>query len=102
MKFFQHDAPSSDSRPTASPQLIELTLTTLGITALIAGLMIMPSLGLSTAGFYLGLLSLVAFLAMSIFAGRMLAERAALARQKCPVRNPAQELARQYQERHHG
>jgi len=100
MNFFQHDAPSSESHP-ASSRLAELTLTTLGIVALTSGLLIMPTLGLSTAGFYLGLLSLVAFMMMAIFAGRMLTERAEMARQKCPVRNPAEELARRYQERHH-
>ncbi|MCG6156419.1 hypothetical protein [Rubinisphaera margarita] len=101
MNSYQHDAPSSESHP-ASSRLAVLSVTTLGVFALTSALLIMPTLALSTAGFYLGLASLVAFMATSIFAGRILSERAELARQKCPVRNPAQELANRYQDRHHG
>jgi F0F1-type ATP synthase assembly protein I len=59
-------------------QLAELILTSLGIISLVVGLIVMPSLGLTLAEFYAGLLALVAFMVLCFCAGQLVVIREAL------------------------
>ena len=55
--------------------LAEFTLTAMGIVGLIVGLFVMPSLELSEAGFYLGLVGLVVFMVLCFCAGQLVVIR---------------------------
>lgn len=59
-------------------QLAEWVLTTLGIIGLLVGLLVMPSLGLTMAGFYVGLLALVGFMVLCFGAGQLAVIRESL------------------------
>ena len=61
-------------------QLAEFTLTTVGILGLVVGLFVLPTLDLNETGFYLGLLTLVAFMLLSICAGQLVVIREQISR----------------------
>lgn len=61
-------------------QLAEFTLTSMGILSLVVGLFVLPKLELNEAGFYLGLLALVAFMFLSFCAGQLVVIRERLSR----------------------
>ena len=68
------------ARPALSPgQLAEGVLTTLGVAGLLVGLVVLPSLSLSEAGFYAALLALVGFMLLSFCAGQLVVIRERLA-----------------------
>ena len=52
-------------------QLAELILTFLGIVGFMVGLIVMPSIGLTIAEFYAGLLGLVGFMVLCFSAGQL-------------------------------
>ena len=56
-------------------QLAELTFSSLGIAGVIVGLLVMPSLRLTEAGFYVGLLGIVGFMVLCFCAGQLAAIR---------------------------
>lgn len=59
-------------------QVAEFALTTVGIAALIVGLFVMPSLGLTLAQSYAGLLGLGGFMVLCFCAGQVAIIREAL------------------------
>lgn len=61
-------------------QLAEFTLTTVGILTLVVGLLVMPAFELTEAGFYIGLLALVAFMVLSFCAGQLVVIRDRISR----------------------
>ena len=52
-------------------QLVEFTLTTVGIVSLVVGLFVLPTLELNETGFYVSLLVLVAFMILCFCAGQL-------------------------------